>query len=678
MTNLPINILIVDDEPKNLTVLETILDDPGYCLFRAESADQALLALVVEEFALIILDIRMPGMTGFELAQMIKGRKKTAHVPIIFLTAYYNEDQHVLEGYVTGAVDYLHKPVNPTILRSKVAVFAELHRKNRESMKANSTLLAEMTERRRAEERLSELNQTLEQRVAERTQALCESEERIRLATEATAVGIWEWNVKTNKVCWDAQMFRLYGVAPTADGLVEYETWSSAVIAEDLPQQEAILHDTIRRSGLSHRTFRIRRQDNGECRHIEAVETVRTNAQGQPEWVVGTNLDVTDRKQTEEELKNADRRKDEFLATLAHELRNPLAPIRNSLQILCMAGSDDHAAVEARSIMERQLGQMVRLVDDLLDVSRITRNRLELRKERTELAAVVHSAVETSRPLIEQSRHALSVTLPPFPVVLDADPVRLAQVFANLLNNSAKYTEPGGCIALSAETAGDDLVVRVRDNGVGIPPEAQPRIFTMFSQVDRTLQRAQGGLGIGLTLVKLLVEMHGGTVNVHSAGPGQGAEFVVRLPILVQEVRKGPGNTSREPQTELVHASPHRLLVVDDNTDAADSLATLLRLQGHEVRVAHDGPAALAMTDGYRPALVFLDLGMPGMDGYEVARRLRAQPGLEDVRLAALTGWGQENDRCRTAEAGFDHHFVKPVELKALEGLLAGLESPRG
>ncbi len=372
-------------------------------------------------------------------------------------------------------------------------------------------------------------------------------------------------------------------------------------------------------------------------------------------------------------LRDADRRKDEFLATLAHELRNPLAPIRNALQILKMPRVDAATVGRSRDMMERQVHQLVRLVDDLLDVSRVMRGKIELRKERVELATVVARAVETVQPLVDAQGHELSVRLPHESLPLDADPVRLAQVVGNLLTNAAKYTESNGRIWLTAERDGDVSVLRVRDDGIGIAPAMLPRIFELFVQVDHASTKAQGGLGIGLTLVKNLVQMHDGSVEARSAGLGKGSEFTVRLPLSTGTDQTAPGP---EPglATPTVSPSGHRLLVVDDNQDAADSLAMLLRLQGHEVRVAHSGPAALEMTKGYAPDVVFLDIGMPGMDGYEVARRLRQQPGVEKVVLAALTGWGQQEDRRRTAEAGFDHHLVKPPEPKAVEDILADLK----
>ena len=372
-------------------------------------------------------------------------------------------------------------------------------------------------------------------------------------------------------------------------------------------------------------------------------------------------------------LRDTDRRKDEFLATLAHELRNPLAPVRNALQILKMPRVDAQTVERSREMMEQQVHHLVRLVDDLLDVSRLMRGKIELRRERVELATVVARAVETVQPLIEAQGHVLSVRMASDSLLLEADPVRLAQVVGNLLTNAAKYTEPNGRIWLTAERDGDMAVLRVRDNGIGIAPAMLPRIFELFVQMDHASTKAQGGLGIGLTLVKNLVEMHNGIVQARSEGLGRGCEFVVRLPLAAQALDQHHGPEAGAQADQLPPRSGKRLLVVDDNKDAADSLAMLLRLQGHEVRVAYSGTAAVEMTKTYMPDVVFLDIGMPGMDGYEAARRIREQPGLGKTVLAALTGWGQQEDRRRTAEAGFDHHLVKPPEPKLLEELLADL-----
>jgi PAS domain S-box-containing protein len=413
-------------------------------------------------------------------------------------------------------------------------------------------------------------------------------------------------------------------------------------------------------------------------RQYEYIFVPVLGANGEVEAVAGSTRDITERKRAEEALRDADRRKDEFLATLAHELRNPLAPIGNSLQILKMPRVDAATVQETRDMMERQVQHLVRLVDDLLDVSRVMRGKIELRKEPVELASVVVRAVETAQPLIEVQGHRLEITVPPESLLLDADPVRLAQVVGNLLTNAAKYTESNGRIWITAERVGGQAVLTVRDTGIGIAPDMLPHVFDLFIQVDHAATRSQGGLGIGLTLVKNLAEMHGGTVEARSEGLGKGCEFVVRLPLAVEERREPQNRPKEEPQQEPVRASGHRLMVVDDNKDAAVSLAMLLRLQGHMIRVAHDGPSALELVQSYRPAMIFLDIGMPGMDGYEVARRLRQQPGLESVVLVALTGWGQQEDRRRTAEAGFNHHLVKPPEPKALEGLIAELNGEMG
>ena len=376
-------------------------------------------------------------------------------------------------------------------------------------------------------------------------------------------------------------------------------------------------------------------------------------------------------------LRDTDRRKDEFLATLAHELRNPLAPICNSLQILKMPRVDSETLQQTRDTMDRQVQQLVRLVDDLLDVSRVMTGKIELRREPVELASVIARAVETAQTIIEAHGHRLDVVLPNGSLLLHADPVRLAQVVSNLLTNAAKYTEVNGCIWLTAVAENGQAVLRVRDSGIGIASEMLPHIFGLFFQVDHASTKAQGGLGIGLTLVKNLVEMHEGTVEACSSGLGEGSEFIIRLPLLVDDRGQAHDSASKEPGQVPLRSSGHRLLIVDDNQDAAISLAILLRLQGHEVRVAHSGEAALEITKHFIPNAVFLDIGMPAMDGYEVARRMRQQPEMEKVVLAALTGWGQSEDRLRTAEAGFDHHLVKPPELKMVESVLEQLKSSR-
>jgi signal transduction histidine kinase len=503
----------------------------------------------------------MPGMTGFELAQMVKERKKTARVPIIFLTAYFNEDQHVLEGYGSGAVDYLHKPVNAAVLRSKVAVFAELHRKGRALEVANRALLAEVAERRRAEARLSDLNDTLDRRVTERTNELQASEAQLR---------------------------------------------------------------------------------------------------------------------------DANSRKDEFLATLAHELRNPLAPVRNAVHLLRLKGEVTGELAWASGLIDRQVHAMSRLIDDLMDVSRINQGKIELRRERVELAAVLRDAIETTRPLIDESGHDLALLLPERKLTVDADPARLAQAFMNLLNNAAKYMDRGGRVEVAVREENDQVAVTVSDAGIGIAADRLEGVFEMFSQVETALSRSRGGLGIGLSLTRRLVEMHGGTVNATSAGLGRGSAFLVRLPLVADLADAPPDPDSGSgpaPDTEpapAAMAGTLRILVADDNEDAADTLAMLLEVLGHSVELAHDGEAAVAAASAFDPQLVLLDIGMPKLNGYEACRKIRELPGGAAMTLVAITGWGQPEDRRRSREAGFDQHLVKPVDPGTLTGLVAKIAAVGG
>ncbi len=417
--------------------------------------------------------------------------------------------------------------------------------------------------------------------------------------------------------------------------------------------------------------YRVVRPD-GSVRWVRDRSFPVRDGSGRLYRVAGIAEDITERKRYEQSLKDADRRKDEFLATLAHELRNPLAPLRNGLYLIKLTAGKAEAVEQARRMMERQLAQMVRLIDDLLDVSRITRGKLQLRRERVELASIVQAAVEGSRPLIDASGHALTITLPPEPIALDADPARLAQVFGNLLTNAAKYTDRGGRIWLTATRKDGGVVVSVKDTGIGISAEHLPQLFQMFSQVDRSLERSQGGLGIGLTLVKRLVEMHGGQVEARSEGPGKGAEFVVHLPVVVPAPEPALPGREREPTT--VNASL-RILIVDDNRDGADSLGEMLRTRGNEVRIAYDGLEALDVAAEFRPDVVLLDIGLPKLNGYEACRRLREQPGGERMVIIAQTGWGQDEHRQRTQEVGFDHHLVKPVDPVPLMRLLAAVHA---
>jgi PAS domain S-box-containing protein len=456
---------------------------------------------------------------------------------------------------------------------------------------------------------------------------------------------------------------------------------SSFFFPED---QHRIVHEffpTILEEGHGEIEVRFRHFKTGEARWMAYKVVTLPDAAGRPIAFATVSQDVTERKRLEDNLKRlaadlseADRRKNEFLAMLAHELRNPLAPISNAARVLRLGGRDGEALRPASEMLERQVGQMARLVDDLLDMSRITRGKIELRRERIELGPIVDQAVEAVRAMYKSMSHQLTVVLPPEPMCLDADPARLTQVIGNLLNNACKFTDPGGHVWLTVARESQQIAVRVRDNGIGISAEHLPRLFEMFAQVDTSLERSRDGLGIGLTLVKTLVEMHGGTVEAHSDGLGRGSEFVVRLPVLAEM----PERQSRPPVGELMPSVGRRVLIVDDSEDGAESLAMLLRFAGHDTYKAHDGIAAIEAAEQLQPDAVLLDFGLPRLNGYEVCSRIRQEPWGKDLVLVALTGWGQEEDRQRSKEAGFDAHMVKPVDHDVLLTLLASLPSVRG
>jgi CheY-like chemotaxis protein len=546
----PVPVLLVDDQTRNLDTLELTLAFSGCQLVRAQSGEEALLALLNADFAAIVLDIMMPGMNGLELARLIKSRRRTRHIPILFLTAHMIEQKDVLGGYEAGAVDYLTKPINPEILKSKLAVFVDLFRKTRALAKANEALQSEIRVREQAQEALRRVNNELEARVSART-----------------------------------------------------------------------------------------------------AELTRAN----------------------EALREADARKDEFLATLAHELRNPLAPVMTALEVLRHEQATSTARGEALQVIGRQVRQMARHIDDLMDISRIGGGKLVLRTERVELAAVVARAVETSRPIIDQRRHRLALSQPQQPVFVQGDLMRLAQVLSNLLNNAAKYTAPGGEIRFVVERHETEAVLHIIDTGVGIETEMLSCIFDLFVQGKQSRDMGGGGLGIGLTLARQLVELHGGRIQALSDGPGTGSEFIVRLPALVEapEALAEPGDDGRIGR----HGNCSlKVLIVDDNEDAADMLDVLLRGHGHQTRVAHGGEEAVSAAADFRPDVVLLDIGLPQMDGLAVARALRKNSWGADIVIVAVTGWGDEADRRRSAQAGFDRHLVKPIDPEELLSWLANLD----
>ncbi|MGQ4584248.1 response regulator [Lysobacter sp. F60174L2] len=550
----PVRILLVDDQPGRLLTYRAILEPLGEELVEASSGVEALRRLMSDDYAVILLDVNMPGMDGFETASMIHQHPRFEKTPIIFVTAVNVTDMDRLRGYKLGAVDYVMVPVIPEILRTKVVVLAELHRKRRELEATNAKLAA--------------ANQALH---VEKARELAVLNESLRDANAALAA------------------------------------------RNDALQDE-----------------------------------------------------IAERNRVEQLLRETDRRKDEFLATLAHELRNPLAPLQNALGIRRLSGGSNDDGLQ--SLMERQLTLLVRLIDDLLDIARISQAKLTLRKHPTSLQEIVDSAIEIARPSIEQGEHELVVDLPDCPLRLIADQARLSQVFANLLNNAAKYSDPHGHIELRARMRNGQVEVQVRDAGIGLDADQAERIFEMFSQVETSVDRTHGGLGIGLTLVRRLAEMHGGQVAVSSEGMGRGATFTVALPL--QPAVDAPAPVPPLPVAAAdTDPARRRVLVVDDNRDAADTLAMMIEMLGHEVRRLYDPHSVLPDVEAFQPEIVFLDVGMPGLSGYELAPRLRALPGMAGVSIVAVTGWGQPEDRRRTREAGFDEHLVKPPALEAIQGL---------
>lgn len=556
-----VNILLVDDQPARLVTYESILRKLGQNLVRATSGREALLKLMKDEFAVVLLDVSMPDIDGFEAARLIHQHPRFEKTPIIFVTGVHVSELDCLRGYKLGAVDYVSVPLVPEILRSKVAVFVELYCKRHE---------------------LQELNRNLE-------------------------------------------------------------------------------HANADLASLNHTLQRVN------------AELASANASLQSE--------VGERARMEKTLKEHDRLKDEFLAMLAHELRNPLAPLHNAAKLLRKLPADDPQHLWVRDIIQRQLTHMTRLVDDLLDVSRITRGKINLKKEVVDISTLIERAVESVQPLIDERGHQLIVQVPSEKLCVLADPTRITQALVNLLSNAAKYTERGGTITIGAQVVKCAIELSIRDTGIGIREDQLRIIFNVFTQLQGTSDQTQSGLGIGLALVRQLVEMHGGCITAHSQGPGKGSEFVIRLPLyaweeteLIASDAPAERNAAQEtPQRshESTQAGQRRVLVAEDNLDTLESLAMLLQLCGYDVYTASDGQRSLEAAEQHRPDVILLDIGMPVLDGYEVARRIRQQPWGRGITLVAVTGWGQESDRLRSREAGFDYHLVKPVDVDALGEVLA-------
>ena len=517
------------------------------------------------------------------------------------------------------------------------------------------------------------------QKLQQTVQGLRASQGRLQLATQVSGIGVFEWDIVNDIFTGEnPEAFRIFGRKPDDPKMSMADFIDRHLHPDDVARVQNQLRQAMRPGERFHVVFRNRRLED-DWRWLEVAGSFVFDGE-QPVQLIGVAADISERKELEDSLRKmaadlseADHRKDEFLATLAHELRNPLAPIRNGIELLKRSDGDVTQSMGVLGVMERQMKHMVRLVDDLIDVSRITRNKLELRRHSVDLAQIVRTAIEASQPLLAEKGHHLEVSLPTTPIALDADATRLVQVFTNLLNNSAKYTDAGGRITVQAERHGAEAWVRVSDNGSGIPVSMLPKVFEMFTQLDGTLERTQGGLGIGLSMVKRLVELHGGAISIRSEGIGTGTQVEVRLPASL-----APEPLPWTMKAERVKPQPRRRIVVaDDNRDAADSLAKLLSMMGNEVRTAYDGVDAVDLVSQFHPDLVMLDIGMPRMNGHEACRRIRELPGLSGVVMIAVTGWGQDEDRVLSREAGFDLHLTKPIDPAAVESLLATLPAPQ-
>jgi PAS domain S-box-containing protein len=489
--------------------------------------------------------------------------------------------------------------------------------------------------------------------------ALQQRELELREAQRVGGLGSWLWDAASDHTEASPELLRIFGLEPGTPFPSFADQCGTHYPREEWERLQAIVQEALETGVPYAADMRALRQ--GRPIWVTTRGAAVRDADGKVLGLRGTLQDITDRKQIEQALREADARKDEFLATLAHELRNPLAPLRNGLAILGRSGTDSTAAVRARQLMERQLTHLVRLVDDLLDVSRVSQGKVTMKKSDTTLQAVVDLALETSRPLIDAAGHQLEVALPAAPVPLHVDATRVAQVLSNLLNNAAKYTPHGGRIRVDARVMDQTLHLAVHDNGVGIPPDMLERVFDLFTQVGDALERSQGGLGIGLSLARRLVELHGGRIRAESGGERRGSTFVVELPLLLPRAETAPDPADAPAGPGPREGASRRILVVDDNKDAAETMAMLLELEGHQVNLAHTGQDALAFAVRDRPEVILLDIGLPDLDGYQVASRLRADPQLAHSLLVALTGWGGERDQQRAREAGFHVHLTKPV-----------------
>jgi signal transduction histidine kinase/DNA-binding response OmpR family regulator len=670
-----VNILVVDDLPEKHVVFRTILDELDQNIVSARSGQEALKHILEMEFAVILLDVNMPDIDGLETASLIRQYKKSAQTPIVFITAYVDELQ-ARRGYALGAVDYIPSPVVPEVLRSKVRVFVELFRMNRQLQKqaAQREELARAEAARAAAEEASQRADYL----AHASQVLSRS-----LNLEDTVAALLDVSVP---------MLAERALLATMDkegAVARLEMHPVPKEDEGNPFPPSLRQAT--EEALRHKQFHLWRVDQqaaaicplmagDEVRGALVLEGAAVRFDSAR---IALAREVASRASIAMEnarlysaVQEADRRKNEFLAMLAHELRNPLAPIRNAVHILASAESLPPKLGWARDVIGRQADHMARLIDDLLDVSRIVQGKVAVKPETLHLATLIERSVEASSPRLGAREQVLDVVLPREPIELDGDSVRLSQVLSNLINNACKFSPPRSRIRLEANYVDGELQIAVKDEGAGIAAEFLPHIFDLFAQADQSLDRSQGGLGIGLTLVKHLVELHGGRVWASSDGLGKGAQVTISLPARVgaQPAEAAPSAPAR---TAAAQPQASRILVVDDLAASAETLMALLEMEGFEVRVAHEGQEALRVAREFRPHVVLLDIGLPGMNGFEVAHGLRSQPESQEALLIALTGYGEAESRSRSAQAGFDFHMVKPADVNLLLAMLANPDEAR-
>ncbi len=735
MNQAPADILLVDDNPNNVRSLTALLQETGAVIVSASSGDEALRHLLERDFALILLDVQMPGIDGFTTAELIRSRKRSRHIPIIFVTAFSHSDNVQARGYALGAVDFLFKPIVPEILNAKVSVFLELARKTAET-KQQAQALRE-AERRAHEQQLAEARREFEKRILEEQMArerkvaeelasraedlarivaekeraeesLQRSHDRMALLSETANRLLSGPSDSTNTIeracerlaeafgmecfaCFTAieggsalkiTAQRGYLTGALIDGRIGLGQGVPGTVAQrrrrlvvesmdaaDLPEDPLV--DALHLASLT-------------CFPLSAgPDLLGCVAFGtrQPRLFSPEDVDLMqsacdqiaaamERERLLFELRERDRRKDEFLAMLSHELRNPLAPICTAIELMRMPEAPKTMVERALGAAERQVDHMTHLLNDLLDVSRITQGKVELKPELVDLKRIVEQATQTTERIFATRKHQLTLDLPQHEVLLVADPTRLAQIVANLLHNAAKYTDEGGRIVLITEIEGDELVLSVKDNGIGIRAELLPRVFDLFVQADPTSDRAQGGLGLGLTLVRKLVEMHSGKVSVRSEGLRKGSTFCVRLPLASSKVDPARRHGAVESKMDLAHVPPMDILLVDDSADIRAMLRDMLELHGHRVKEAADGPRAVEMLLSHDPNVAFVDIGLPGFDGYAVAAEVALKKPLRTTRLVALTGYGRVEEKERALGAGFDAHLVKPVSMRELSRVL--------